>query len=87
MYKLRLVTALALATLQPLAAALPPRSNVCNVEQPSDGSDAVPSILDAINKCGKDGKITFSNTTYNISSVMDTYLSNVEVDIQGTLQW
>ncbi|KAF2165295.1 glycoside hydrolase family 28 protein [Zasmidium cellare ATCC 36951] len=79
--------AFALATLPSFTAALPPRSNVCNVEQPTDGTDAVPNILDAIDKCGTDGRIVFSETTYNISSVMNTYLTNVEVDVQGTLQW
>ena len=74
--------AFALASLMSIVAALPPRSNVCDVEQPADGSDAVPNILNAIDKCGKDGQIVFGKTTYNISSVMNTYLSNVEVNIQ-----
>ncbi|KAK4612343.1 Alpha-L-rhamnosidase rgxB [Fulvia fulva] len=63
------------------------RTNVCYVDTIGTGDDA-PAIVDAFQRCGKDGKVVFNATTYHIDSVMNTTgLSNVEVDVQGTLLW
>lgn len=64
------------------------RPNVCAVVPPADGSDAAPAIVEAFERCGHNGKVVFENTTYNVDSVMNiTGLSNVEVDLKGTLLW
>lgn len=65
---------------------------VCVVEPCVDG-DSAPAILEAFEQCGHNvapdfGKIVFLNETYNIKSVMNTTgLSNVDIDLQGTLLW
>ncbi|KAK4505416.1 hypothetical protein PRZ48_003379 [Zasmidium cellare] len=87
MHNLIATLAVASAALQGVSAQLPARTNICYVSQPSDGSDAVPNILHAFDACGTNGKIYFLDSLYNISTVMDTYLSNVEVNIEGTLLW
>ena len=61
--------------------------NTCTV--PAGGSESIddaPAILEAFNKCGKNGNVVFSNTTYYVNSVMNTTgLKNCKVDIHGTL--
>lgn len=48
--------------------------------------DDVPAILDALTTCGSGGRVTFTNHTYYINSVMNTtWLDDVEIDLQGTL--
>ena len=48
--------------------------------------DDVPAILQALEECGNGGRVSFSNTTYHINSVMNTtWLDDVEIDIKGTL--
>lgn len=55
---------------------------------PSNGSDAAPAIIEAFDKCGINGKVVFENATYHVDSIMNiTGLSNVEVDLRGTLVW
>lgn len=52
----------------------------------STAVDDVPAILDALTTCGNGGRVSFSNTTYHINSVMNTtWLDDVEIDLQGTL--
>lgn len=64
---------------------------VCVVDASSN--DSAPAIMDAFARCGHNtaseiGKVVFKNETYNIRQVMNTTgLSNVEVDLQGTLSW
>ncbi|PYI17430.1 exopolygalacturonase B [Aspergillus japonicus CBS 114.51] len=54
----------------------------------STAVDDVPAILDALTTCGNGGRVSFSNTTYHINSVMNTtWLNDVEIDLQGTLLW
>lgn len=58
------------------------------MKPPADGGDSAPAIIQAFQQCGHNGKVIFENTTYNIDTVMEiTGLSNVEVDLQGTLLW
>ncbi|KAJ5642881.1 uncharacterized protein N7484_005388 [Penicillium longicatenatum] len=90
MYLPRVLLQFLAATGISLAAALPRESpKVCTV--PAAGStsiDDTPAILDAFSKCGRGGKIIFTNTTYHIQSVMNTTgLQDCEVDLQGTLLW
>lgn len=48
--------------------------------------DDTPAIIEAFNNCGRDGKVSFLNTTYHVNSVMNiTGLKNCEIDLQGTL--
>lgn len=62
--------------------------NVCTVVPPTNGADASPTIVAAFDRCRRDSKIVFVNATYNIESVMNiTGLSNVEIDLHGTLVW
>ncbi|RAH52084.1 exopolygalacturonase B [Aspergillus piperis CBS 112811] len=50
--------------------------------------DDVPAILNALTTCGSGGRVTFTNHTYYINSVMNTtWLDDVEIDLQGTLLW
>lgn len=50
--------------------------------------DDTPQILDAFKQCGKDGRIVFSEGTYNIRQVMNTTdLRNCDIDILGTFVW
>ncbi|KAK8069180.1 glycoside hydrolase family 28 protein [Apiospora phragmitis] len=74
----------------------PQDTNICVVEPGADGSDSAPAILEAFERCGHNeaasaqgrGKVVFKNETYHIQSVMNTTgLSNVDVDLQGTLLW
>lgn len=69
------------------AAAVSPRQSTrCVVPANGDGSDDGPAIIQAFQDCASDAVIEFSNTTYNVGTVMNTTgLSNVEIDIQGTL--
>jgi galacturan 1,4-alpha-galacturonidase len=70
---------------------LPPpetRTNTCYVEPAEDGGDSAPAILSAFERCRHNGNIIFHNTTYHIGSIMTTTgLSNVNVDVRGTLIW
>jgi galacturan 1,4-alpha-galacturonidase len=63
------------------------------VEPGPNGTDSAPAIIDAFQRCGhndvsKRGKVIFKNETYHIKSVMNTTgLSNVDIDLSGTLLW
>jgi galacturan 1,4-alpha-galacturonidase len=60
----------------------------CTVEPLGDSSlDDAPNIIAAFKECDKyNGKVVFLNETYHINTVMNTTgLSNVQVDLQGTL--
>lgn len=64
----------------------PPRLKTCVVEPACDGSDDAPSVIQAFQECGKNGKVVFLNETYYINSVMNTTnLENCEIDLRGTL--
>ncbi|KAJ3759199.1 pectin lyase fold/virulence factor [Lentinula raphanica] len=70
------------------------KPNVCIVEPAPKGHDSAPAIIDAFERCGRHnsvksrGKVIFTNTTYTVSSVMNTTgLSNLDIDLQGTLSW
>lgn len=68
-------------------------SNVCVVSPTPNGTDSAPAIVDAFRRCGHNsgedrGKVAFLNETYTIKTVLNTTgLSNVDVDLQGTLLW
>ncbi|KAF2769788.1 pectin lyase-like protein [Teratosphaeria nubilosa] len=50
--------------------------------------DDAPAIAFAFKQCGHNGHIIFRNTTYHINSPMiTTGLSDVHIDIHGTLLW
>ena len=62
------------------------QTNVCTVVPAPDGGDSAPAIIDAFSKCGENGRVIFTNDTYNVGSVMNTTgLCNCDVEIQGTL--
>lgn len=67
--------------------------NRCVVQPGPNGTDSAPAIIQAFEQCGHNdatsrGGVVFLNQTYNIRSVMNTTgLSNVDVDLQGTLLW
>ncbi|EOD49415.1 putative pectin lyase-like protein [Neofusicoccum parvum UCRNP2] len=75
---------------QPVLSAA---ENVCVVPPAANGTDSAPAIIDAFRRCGHNsaedrGKVVFLNETYTIKSIMNTTgLSNVDVDLQGTLLW
>ncbi|GAV99727.1 pectin lyase-like protein [Lentinula edodes] len=54
------------------------------------------AIIDAFERCGRNsasssksrGRVVFTNTTYTVATVMNTTnLSNLDIDLQGTLSW
>lgn len=50
--------------------------------------DDTPQIMSAVSQCGKDGTIILREGTYYIRQVMDMMnLSNVTIEIHGTLIW
>ncbi|TGO20262.1 hypothetical protein BPAE_0318g00080 [Botrytis paeoniae] len=66
----------------------------CIVEASANGGDDAPAIIHAFEECGHNdgitthGTVVFKNATYNIQTVMNTTgLSNVKVDLHGTLLW
>ncbi|KAF4962368.1 hypothetical protein FSARC_9553 [Fusarium sarcochroum] len=60
----------------------------CVIPAKNTGEDDSPAILEAFNKCGKSGRIVFTNTTYHIGKVMKTIgLKDTEIQIRGTLLW
>ncbi|KAH8663487.1 putative exo-polygalacturonase [Tricladium varicosporioides] len=66
-----------------------PKAKTCIVKAGNSTLiDDAPAILDAFDKCGRNGKIVFLNTTYHVNSVMNTTgLRNVDIDLRGTLVW
>lgn len=69
------------------------QTNVCVVAAEPNGTDSAPAIIDAFRRCGHNpshrrGKVVFTNDTYDIKTVMNTTgLSNVDIDLRGTLLW
>ncbi|KAJ3915995.1 pectin lyase fold/virulence factor [Lentinula edodes] len=71
-------------------------SNICVVVPAPNGTDSAPAIIDAFERCGRNsasssksrGRVIFTNTTYTVATVMNTTnLSNLDIDLQGTLSW
>lgn len=62
-------------------------NRTCVIPASGDGDDDAPSIRQAFSDCGQDGHIVFQeNTTYNIHTTLQLHnLSNVQVDLKGTL--
>lgn len=62
--------------------------NVCVVPSAANGTDSSPAIIEAFEKCGKNGKVIFKNETYHVNRVMETTgLENCDVEVHGTLLW
>ncbi|KAJ4490685.1 polygalacturonase [Lentinula aciculospora] len=60
----------------------------CTVSASINGSDDAPAILEAFRLCGTNGLIQLHEPLYHIESVMSTTgLSNVEIDLMGTMLW
>lgn len=72
-----------------MGVEFPKRSKTCEVPASGDpNSDDAPAILKAFEDCAEDGHIIFSNTTYYISTIMNTTgLKDVDVEIRGTMLW
>lgn len=69
-------------------------TNTCIVPAAPNGTDSAPAIVDAFQRCGHNpdannrGKVVFTNTTYTVKTVLNTTgLSNVDVELHGTLLW
>ncbi|KAH7104631.1 pectin lyase fold/virulence factor [Auriculariales sp. MPI-PUGE-AT-0066] len=61
---------------------------LCTVTPDPNGGDDAPAIVQAFSDCNNGGTVEFTNTTYNIKTVMNTTsLSDVIVDLKGTLLW
>ncbi|OTB07822.1 glycoside hydrolase family 28 protein [Hypoxylon sp. CI-4A] len=74
------------------SAALNVTGSTCTVTPLPDSTgkepDDTPQILDAFKQCGKNGKVILTEGLFHIGQVMDLKdLSNVEVEIHGTLRW
>jgi galacturan 1,4-alpha-galacturonidase len=83
---IKVFLALSLSMLVIVSAHGPPRLKTCVVEPACDGSDDAPSVIQAFQECGKNGKVIFKNETYRINSVINTTgLENCEIDLRGTL--
>jgi galacturan 1,4-alpha-galacturonidase len=67
----------------------PSRTKTCYVDSNGDGSDDSQNILKAIHKCNAGGHVVFSaDSTYIIGTALDlTFLKNIDLDIQGTIQF
>jgi len=51
-----------------------------------NSTDDSPAIIEAFEKCGKNGNIVFKNETYFVNSVLKFEgLRNVKIDVYGTL--
>lgn len=99
MLSLTMRTALIAALQTPLAFAHPPATpgfsaeRTCIVQRSPNGTDSAPAIIQAFSDCGHNeaanrGKVVFLNETYTVKSVMNTTgLSNVDVELHGTLLW
>lgn len=67
--------------------------NACIVQPRPNGTDSAPAIIEAFSKCGHNegsnrGRVIFLNETYTVKSVLNTTgLSNVDVELHGTLLW
>ncbi|KAH8146679.1 uncharacterized protein LAJ45_09362 [Morchella importuna] len=70
---------------KPRYTSTPRTSKICTV--PSGETDSAASILAAAHSCNNGGTIVFSpNKTYTIGTALDlTFLSHVDLDIQGTI--
>ncbi len=67
-----------------------PRASARRVEprDPYASIDDTPQILQAFRTCGKDGRIVFTEGTYNLRQVMNTTdLSNCDIEIHGKWIW
>lgn len=89
---MRLFLSLALAPL--VASYVVHEGHTCTLfpESLKNGGDAiddVPSIYEAFERCGHDGKVIFAKDhVFNINSVMNTTnLQNCEVSLRGELRW
>jgi galacturan 1,4-alpha-galacturonidase len=90
-----LLAALAIPTFPLLQPAQAASRRVCVVEPAARGGDSAPAIEDAFRRCGHNpsssagpATVLFQNETYHVKSVMNTTgLSNVHVDLRGTLLW
>lgn len=84
---------LSIAFLVSAVAASCTAPATCFVEPGMNDTDSAPAIIDAFHRCGHNdesrrGKVVFRNETYTIKSVMNTTgLSNVDIDLHGTLLW
>lgn len=75
------------------AGLLEGAGKTCTVQPGPNGTDSAPAIIQAFQECGHNdassrGKVVFLNETYTVKTVMNTTgLSNVDIDLQGTLLW
>ncbi|OTA98664.1 glycoside hydrolase family 28 protein [Hypoxylon sp. CI-4A] len=76
-----------------LAGTTPHAGKTCVVRPTKGGCDSGPAIFEAFQRCGYNapeerGTVVFENATYNVQSVLNTTgLSNVDIDMRGTLLW
>ena len=70
-----------------VAAAGQSWNKTCIITASGDGTDDAPAIRQAFEDCQQNGNIVFQeNTTYNIHTTLQLHnLSNVQVDLRGTL--
>jgi galacturan 1,4-alpha-galacturonidase len=63
--------------------------NTCTIySSRSNTTDDAPGILEAFRKCGRHGRVVFRNETYYVNTVMNTTnLTDVEIDLHGTMVW
>ncbi|KAI0011167.1 glycoside hydrolase family 28 protein [Xylariaceae sp. FL0662B] len=77
-------TALAALNVTGSTCTATPLETGANGQDPDD----TPQILEAFEQCGTDGKIVLTEGLFHIGQVMETTdLSNVDIEIHGTLQW
>ncbi|KAF5378174.1 hypothetical protein D9615_007589 [Tricholomella constricta] len=71
------------------AGTVSKKGSICKVHPSTDGvSDDASAIRRAFDLCGTDGSILFDQATFHVESVLQTTgLSNVYVDLPGTLLW
>lgn len=87
MVKLTNATAL-FATLLIAQTSFANPSEIRCIIEPSgiNSTDDSPAIIEAFEKCGKNGNIVFKNETYFVNSVLKFEgLRHVKIDVYGTL--
>ncbi|KAI0471955.1 glycoside hydrolase family 28 protein [Xylariaceae sp. FL0804] len=63
-------------------------NKTCSLTPVGGGGDDTPQLIAAFARCGVDGRVVVAPGDYNIEQVMDiANLSNVDIDIRGTLKW
>ncbi|KAI5116611.1 hypothetical protein M0805_004830 [Coniferiporia weirii] len=79
-------------SIGPITISLPlgnllPRPNTCTIKPLGNGHDDTDQVLNAIDKCGKNGHVILEAGEFNITRKMTWNLENAQVDLYGVLSF